>query len=580
MTKRIIAVFLCVALMLGLVPKTFAHDDSEYYFRQLSQNQKDIYLGLLSVTPSTVEINVELTHAVEITTGNASLSEDDRKALMSQVNCDTQVAIDAFLHDHPDVFWLKFGAGGSSFLSTVQRTKVDNGYLWSISKLSFKPVIKEEYKDNLEETLSYLNVAVNSFEASGQNKYEIVKNIHDRLTQSIVYDSTNVHAHDVIGSLVYGRAVCDGYAKAFKVLCDKYGIECILVVGKGITTDATVSQHMWNYVKMENGKWYAVDVTWDSPDHNDFFLVGSSTAARHFGYISFDQSHIKETDLSGTGYKDFKYPTLSETMYNAQIGRNTYVLSSHAIGEGKVSVEGEIELDAGTSIVITATPNDGYMVAYAYLDDLYIPSYSKDAVKYSFENISRDRTLIVYFVEETSEWENPYADVGDNEWYYSAVKKMNMKGVFPNANLFFPDEDMKRGDFVEALGRFYGIDEGEFNDVHFSDVDGDSKYLPYVDWAYKSGIVNGYPDGTFGVYDSITREQMCVMIVRFMTYAGYDLSAGGNTKFDDDKSISDWAYNAVYYCTQALIINGYPNGNFGPQDTATRAQTAVILNRI
>ena len=66
--------------------------------------------------------------------------------------------------------------------------------------------------------------------------------------------------------------VCDGYAKAFKMVCDLLEIPCVLVVS---------STHMWNNVLMDDGDWYNVDVTWD--DSNDqqisyqYFLVGSQT---------------------------------------------------------------------------------------------------------------------------------------------------------------------------------------------------------------------------------------------------------------------------------------------------------------
>ena len=60
--------------------------------------------------------------------------------------------------------------------------------------------------------------------------------------------------------------VCEGYARAFKILCDKLNIPCVLAVGFASSTpNSTAESHMWNEVKMEDGKWYAVDVTWNDP---------------------------------------------------------------------------------------------------------------------------------------------------------------------------------------------------------------------------------------------------------------------------------------------------------------------------
>ena len=71
------------------------------------------------------------------------------------------------------------------------------------------------------------------------------------------------------------ETVCAGYAKMMKLQCNKYGIPCVLVTG---VTDSG-EYHMWNYIQMENGVWYAVDATWDdqSTTMYDFFLVGSET---------------------------------------------------------------------------------------------------------------------------------------------------------------------------------------------------------------------------------------------------------------------------------------------------------------
>ena len=96
--------------------------------------------------------------------------------------------------------------------------------------------------------------------------------------------------------------VCEGYSRAFKVLCDKMGIPCILMSGIACT-GGNVGGHMWNYVQMENGKWYAIDVTWDDPsvpgnynfvsgyECHDWFLVGSTTDVEGLAFI---ESHPEQ----------------------------------------------------------------------------------------------------------------------------------------------------------------------------------------------------------------------------------------------------------------------------------------------
>ena len=96
--------------------------------------------------------------------------------------------------------------------------------------------------------------------------------------------------------------VCEGYCRAMKVLCDAMDIPCILLSGLARkTASAPLEAHMWLYVEMEDGKWYAIDPTWDDPvisgvntvvsgsETHTWFLVGSSTDIG--GGYTFIESH-------------------------------------------------------------------------------------------------------------------------------------------------------------------------------------------------------------------------------------------------------------------------------------------------
>ena len=102
-------------------------------------------------------------------------------------------------------------------------------------------------------------------------------------------------AHDAYGALVEGRAVCQGYSDAVKIICDYYGIPCVCISG---TSDG--GGHMWNAIQMEDGKWYFVDLTWDDQESSiyyDFFLIGSDTRDTYFGGYKFYESHVNDPVL-------------------------------------------------------------------------------------------------------------------------------------------------------------------------------------------------------------------------------------------------------------------------------------------
>lgn len=111
------------------------------------------------------------------------------------------------------------------------------------------------------------------------SEYDQVKAFHDYLVNNTTY-GTGSSCHDAAGPLLYGRGVCDGYAKALDLLCYLSGIDCTRVTGWAN------GAHAWNKVKVD-GSWYNVDVTWDDPVSNygpvlryDYFLISDSAIAR------------------------------------------------------------------------------------------------------------------------------------------------------------------------------------------------------------------------------------------------------------------------------------------------------------
>ena len=110
----------------------------------------------------------------------------------------------------------------------------------------------------------------------------------------------------------------------------------------------------------------------------------------------------------------------------------------------------------------------------------------------------------------------------------------------------------------------------------FADL-GSTYYTGYVQWAYIYGLVSGMTDTAFCPENSITRQDICVLIYNYLTaYKGRSLSAG-TTQFSDDGNIADYAKTAVYAMKQIGVISGYTDGSFCPRNTATRAEVATIF---
>ena len=286
--------------------------DAYNYGYFLDENNVEVYKAFMTlINPSTDRIVVELPNPVTFTSSssNIDMSNED---LFNAVFYNCKPGMDAAELDMPELFWLsngETGVGVESMPYTYSRTK--KLYTFTLKSLVFVPAYQSSYSD-IDEVIEYkqkLNDAVENFEVEGSTRYEQLKSIHDQISLRTYYDVDAKFSSSAVGSLVEPGVVCEGYSKGFKLICDKVGIPCVVVFGNYDKEASTA--HMWNYVKMEDGKWYAVDVTWDDTDGSDnkgiiytYFLKGS---------VSFNENHEPSEDMIIT---TLTYPELSETDYD------------------------------------------------------------------------------------------------------------------------------------------------------------------------------------------------------------------------------------------------------------------------
>ena len=141
---------------------------------------------------------------------------------------------------------------------------------------------------------------------------------------------------------------------------------------------------------------------------------------------------------------------------------------------------------------------------------------------------------------------------------------------------FSPNMNMTRAMFATVLSRLDGVDLSAYSVSRFSDVPSGMWYSAAVEWAADKGIVTGY-DGVFNPDNNVTREQMAVMLDKYIKYKGYTLPTANAVEFSDGDTIAGWALDGVKSIQRAGIINGKPGGFFDPQGTATRAEVATVF---
>ena len=214
--------------------------------------------------------------------------------------------------DNPGLFYVDFHE--VVYSTNPYRTNVEFGFLFSDDKI-------DSTQDRMKHAIDLIVQKVSMSRLEPYIK-EIV--LHDYLVDKVKYeheDSSYHKAHSAVGAILHGRAVCEGYSKAFKLLCDSCKVPSIIVFG---TADANnvVEGHAWNIVKLD-GKCYHVDVTWDNgamfkgkPSYNCFNLSDLDINSDH----DWDKELLpKCTSMDDNYYVRSGLYMTSKTAFNAHL---------------------------------------------------------------------------------------------------------------------------------------------------------------------------------------------------------------------------------------------------------------------
>ena len=315
------------------------------YYDQLDATSKRIYNAIYEAnksSASTAKMKLNLTRIFEnqkVTkgaNGKAVYSEETKQAIFAWLSSYVTPAYLALTYDHPELVWLsgaKYTIGYSVYTPLFESGEISiitdlelAGSTFTITPTKDTGVLTGSKVNPLfDGTKSQIDAML----PANATTYDKVKAVHDKICSMVSYENNMQNIgnpyYQTPYSLYYDadgdgkiETVCAGYAKMMKLQCNKYGIPCVLVTG---VTDSG-EYHMWNYVQMENGVWYAVDATWDdqSTTMYDFFLVGSETySSAAFGTKKFGNTHIPSGKWTTSADCVFSYPILRTTAYKSNI---------------------------------------------------------------------------------------------------------------------------------------------------------------------------------------------------------------------------------------------------------------------
>ena len=174
-----------------------------------------------------------------------------------------------------------------------------------------------------------------------------------------------------------------------------------------------------------------------------------------------------------------------------------------------------------------------------------------------------------------------FYDVRGNHWAAAVIERASKLGLingYANGN-FGPDDPISRGQAAVVLWNLAGRPAAGAGARSFWDVGTGDYFYQAVRWASGAGVVSGYGNGGFGPNDSVTREQLAVMLAGCARYAtGRQVvgSAADYASMTDGWKVSSWAVPAVGWCFRNGILSG-ADGRVNPQGNATRAETAKMV---
>ena len=213
-------------------------------YKSLNSKQKEFYSRIYAISE-------------EMTEGFVDVG----KSYSNAVN-DFSVAYNAFLYDNAEIFWMpnsyvlaNAGSGAERKLAVAFSTTADGRN----KKYNVTKAQRDKYAAQLDKAVNKVLGAI-----KGMSEYEKELYINDYICDNVTYKEKGGLVSTAYGALVQKKALCEGYSRAFKLLCNKAGIECELIIGESDGVG-----HMWNRVNIDLKHSY-VDVTWNDRAHKTY----------------------------------------------------------------------------------------------------------------------------------------------------------------------------------------------------------------------------------------------------------------------------------------------------------------------
>ena len=317
-----------------------------YYYNSLTDEQKDSYITLYY---------------------SALDFDDSCKVQIAEEDLST--VIDAIMYDNSEIFWL---SGNCTYY-------VGEGYIEVVQEYRYTEDEAKQISDKLEDKINDVISKMPDYKTD----FEKELYLHDYVCDNTIYDETTLETtgHTAHSSLLDGRTVCEGYARAVQLLLDEVGIENYLITGEASDSNGA-DLHMWNIVKI-NGYYYHLDPTW-----ND----GAFTDEQGYFYFNVPDTYIMRThsnfNIKNTGcsYNNANYFTMMNAYIKIFTGfSNLTDEAASVLAKGGNTVEFVFESKSDYMRALTELKNNS--IFFDFVEKSVIKSgrnLSKTSVMYNF----------------------------------------------------------------------------------------------------------------------------------------------------------------------------------------------------
>ena len=305
-------------------------DISHYFYSQLTDDQKEFYRAMEKMNSDGYfkkGADYDLLANGHVTKEQLQEYADGSSELLYAMGA----ARDAFYTDYADIFYVDFSylslrvtQGSDGFHAYLGKGRGDTYYLEGFASESDVNKAIGKYNTAVNAVVAEVNAAkpteqqVKAFGSELATQVAKIQKAHQWIALNTIYklednasEGNRGHVRTPYGVFVakskdayrldQGEALCEGYSRAFKVLMDKIGVPCVLVNGAYRHSETQLELHMWTHVQLLDGKWYAVDQTFD-----DLNLKKPNDG---LPYTEFGKAYNEDYFLKGSAYMNTQHAT-------------------------------------------------------------------------------------------------------------------------------------------------------------------------------------------------------------------------------------------------------------------------------